>query len=68
VKNKFPKNYTIPYNLACYSAQLNQLEDAQDWFKNAMKIDERIVKRIGIDDSDLKPLWASMGGTLWKRK
>jgi tetratricopeptide (TPR) repeat protein len=63
-KNKFPKNYTIPYNLACYSAQLNRLEDAQDWFKKAMKINERAVKRLAIDDPDLKPLWDSMGGTL----
>lgn len=25
------------------------------------------VKRAAIDDSNLKPLWESMGGTLWNR-
>jgi tetratricopeptide (TPR) repeat protein len=67
-KDKFPKNFTIPYNLACYCAQLNRLEDAQDWFKKAMKIDDRTVQRMAIDDPDLKPLWDSMSGTLWNKK
>jgi hypothetical protein len=30
-------------------------------------IDEQTMKRAAIDDPDLKPLWESMGGTLWKR-
>jgi hypothetical protein len=32
----------------------------------AMNIDENTVKRAAIDDTDLKPLWDSMGGTAWK--
>jgi hypothetical protein len=32
-----------------------------------MAIDERTVQRMAIDDPDLKPLWDSMSGTLWKR-
>jgi tetratricopeptide (TPR) repeat protein len=66
-KEKFPKNWTIPYNLACYSAQLNRLDEAQIWFKKAMAINERIVKYEAIDDPDLRPLWDSMSGTLWKK-
>ena len=31
-----------------------------------MAIDEHTVKRAGIDDPDLKPLWDSMSGTLGK--
>ena len=62
----FPKNWTVPYNLACYCAQLNHLDEAQIWFKKAMAINEHIVKREAIDDPDLKPLWDSMNGTLWK--
>ena len=67
-KDKFPKNCTIPYNLACYCAQLNRLEDAHDWLKKAMKIEERSVKRMAIHDPDLKPLRDSMGEKLWKRE
>ena len=58
----------IPYNLACYCAQLNRLDEAQIWFKKAMAIDEQIVKREAIDDPDLKPLWDSMSGMLWKKE
>jgi hypothetical protein len=32
-----------------------------------MAIDEHAVKRVALDDPDLKPLWDSMSGTLWKR-
>jgi predicted Zn-dependent protease len=66
-KEKFPKNWTIPYNLACYCAQLNRLDEAQDWFRKAMAINEQIVKREAIGDPDLKPLWDSMSGMLWKK-
>jgi tetratricopeptide (TPR) repeat protein len=64
---RFPKVWTIPYNLACYLAQLGRLEECQKWFKMAMNIDENTVKRAAIDDPDLQPLWDSMGGTVWKR-
>jgi tetratricopeptide (TPR) repeat protein len=67
-EDKFRKNWTIPYNLACYCAQLNRLEAAQIWFKKAMAINEHTVKREAIDDPDLKPLWDSMSGSLWKKK
>jgi hypothetical protein len=32
-----------------------------------MAIDENAVKRGAIDHPDLKPLWDSMSGTIWKR-
>jgi hypothetical protein len=64
VADRFPTVWTIPYNLACYCAQLGHLEECQAWFKKAMAIDEQAVKRAGIDDPDLKPLWDSLSGTL----
>jgi predicted Zn-dependent protease len=67
-KETFPKNWTIPYNLACYCAQLNRLDEAQVWFRNAMTINEQIVKREAIEDPDLKPLWDSMSGMQWKKE
>ena len=50
--DKFRKSWTLPYNLACYCAQLNHLDEAQIWFKKAMAINEHIVKREAIDDPD----------------
>jgi hypothetical protein len=32
-----------------------------------MAIEEQTVKRVAIDDPDLKPLWDSMSTTIWKR-
>jgi len=65
---QFPKVWLIPYNLACYCAQLGRLEECQDWFKKAMALDEHTVKQAALDDADLKPLWDSMSGTMWKKQ
>jgi tetratricopeptide (TPR) repeat protein len=63
----FPRVWMIPYNLACYCAQLGRLNESQDWLKKAVAINEQPVKRAAIDDPDLLPLWDSMSGTLWKK-
>jgi predicted Zn-dependent protease len=62
---KFPKDYLFPYNLACYCSQLGELKQAEQWLKKAAAIDKAAVKKIAAEDSDLKPLWDSRGGTLW---
>lgn len=59
---RFPKDWSIPYNLACYCAQLGQIEEAERWFKAAMALDVNTVKRVGIDDPDLEPLWLGIKG------
>jgi len=64
---RFKTAWTIPYNLACYCAQLGRLDECKKWFKRAMSIDEHAVKEAAIDDPDLRPLWDSMSGTRWKR-
>jgi predicted Zn-dependent protease len=65
---KFPKHYLFPYNLACYCSQLGELEQAEQWLKKAAGIDSTAVKKMAADDPDLKPLWESLGGTLWKEE
>lgn len=67
VVDRFSKVWTIPYNLACYCAQLGRLYECANWFHKAIAIDEHSVKRAALDDPDLKPLWDSMSGTFWKR-
>jgi tetratricopeptide (TPR) repeat protein len=68
VKDTFPDNWTVPYNLACYCSQLGRFKDAEKWFKAAMAIDEETVKREAIDDPDFKPFWDSMGGSVWTKE
>ena len=65
---KFPREWQINFNLACYCARLHQFDEATEWFKKAMTLNEKIVQKMGIDDPDLQPLWDSMSGTIWKRE
>jgi hypothetical protein len=62
VAEKFPTVSTIPYNLACYAAQLDRLDGARDWWEKALTIaqanggfDE--IRLMALDDPDLEPLW-----------
>lgn len=65
---KFPGEYLFPYNLACYCAQLHEFDEAKEWFKKAMLLDEKTVQKSALDEPDLKPFWDSMSGTLWKKE
>lgn len=61
--DKFPREPVICYNLSCYACQLRQLEAARVWFKRAMVIGGRDeIKRMGLSDSDLEPLWNEIRG------
>lgn len=53
----------IPYNLACYSCQLGNLDEAWDWLVQAFGTakDEAAIKSMALDDRDLEPLWAEIG-------
>jgi len=67
VAGRFPKDWAVRYNLACYCAQLMEFDAAQEWFKAAMELNEMPVKRMAVDDPDLEPLWQAMRDTSWKR-
>jgi len=55
---KFPRDATIPYNLSCYACQLDQLDEAREWFRVALKIgDKDKLKHMALGDPDLEPLW-----------
>jgi Flp pilus assembly protein TadD len=55
---QFPKESTIPYNLACYCCQLGKLEEARAWLDHAARIRGRMdLRRLALEDPDLKPLW-----------
>jgi predicted Zn-dependent protease len=65
---KFPKHYLFPYNLACYCSQLGEMKEAERWLKKAAAIDNAAVKKIALEDADLKPLWNKLGRTLWEEE
>ncbi len=58
VIGNFPGNASFPYNLACYAAQLGQLELAWDWLLKAFQISPPDkMKELALSDHDLEPLW-----------
>lgn len=56
--SRFPRSTTIPYNLACYHAQLSQLDAAREWLEKAFarSEDPKALKEQALLDSDLKTL------------
>lgn len=55
---KFPNELIVPYNLACYVAQLGQLEAAWEWLLRATKVsDAATILKMALADPDLEPLW-----------
>ena len=54
----FPDDSMIQYNLACYCAQLGQLDAAQEHLDKSYELgDAKQIKLMALDDEDLKPLW-----------
>ena len=48
----------IQYNLACYCAQLGQLDAAQEYLDKSYELgDAKQIKLMALDDEDLKPRW-----------
>ena len=57
VEQRFPKEWTIPFNLACYNCQMERLADAKDCLLRAMEAGGPRIRKMGLEDQDLKPLW-----------
>ena len=54
----FPDDDIIQYNLACYCAQLGELNAAQEHLDKSYELgDAKQNKLMALDDDDLKPLW-----------
>jgi len=54
----FPEEGMIQYNLACYCAQLGQLDAAKEYLGKSYELgDAKQIKLRALDDEDLKPLW-----------
>ena len=57
---KFPDISTIPYNLACYCAQLGGLEEARHWLQQSCEIgNAEMLKMAARCDPDLSPLFVN---------
>jgi predicted Zn-dependent protease len=56
--DRFPKDSTIWYNLACYACQLQKLDKARLWLSRSFQLgDKRRIKEFALRDTDLESLW-----------
>ena len=62
--DKFPKESVIPYNLACYAAQLGRLDEAWERLLKAIETEGDVneIKERALLDKDLEPLWERIRG------
>lgn len=61
VTARFPTVSVIPYNLACYACQMQRLEEARAWLRQAMKVGTaNEIKTMALKDKDLMALWAEI--------
>ena len=57
-ETKFPSDYLIRYNLACYECQSGNLKEAMSWLEKAIDMaGEKDIRLMALDDPDLEPLW-----------
>ena len=55
---RFPDQPMVPFNLACYLAQIGSLEEAWEWYQEAIRRGPAAqVRAQALDDDDLRPLW-----------
>ena len=56
-----PKVAMIAFSLACYASVTGRMEEAKVRLRHAIALDKDI-RRLALDDEDLKPLWDWIAG------
>jgi Flp pilus assembly protein TadD len=54
-------NAMIEFNLACYASVTGRMVEAKERLRHAIELDKE-VRRLALEDEDLKPLWDWIGG------
>lgn len=58
IADKFPQEWLVCYNLACYACQLGNVEEARQWFSRAIEVGNPLeINRLAAEDPDLKLLF-----------
>jgi hypothetical protein len=60
---KFPKDWLIQYNLACYCCRLRAQKRALSFLERACALgDPREIKAMALNDADLREIWDRIPG------
>ena len=58
---RFPREVLVAYNLSCYACQMERLDEARRWLRQAFELgDPQTVKRTALQDPDLAKLHAEI--------
>ena len=58
VADKFPSEWRVAYQLACYSCKVGELKEALRWLEMAMDVAGKTdIRSRALDEKDLAPLW-----------
>ncbi|SPE53331.1 conserved hypothetical protein [Verrucomicrobia bacterium] len=61
VAAKFPEEFLMRYNLACYACRLGDLKEAREWLEQAVALaGAKQIKDLALKDPDLEPLWGEV--------
>jgi predicted Zn-dependent protease len=61
VVDRFPNQYIVPYQIACYCCQAGCREEAKTWLSRAFALtDDKEVKTMALEDRELQPLWENI--------
>jgi tetratricopeptide (TPR) repeat protein len=59
---RFPTDWRIAFNLACYACQLGDRAGAWNWLDRAAELgDAENIKRLALEQPVFQPLWQSLG-------
>jgi tetratricopeptide (TPR) repeat protein len=59
---RFPNDWRIPYNVACYSSKLGDRAGAWNWLDRAIELgDPDTVKSLALDDPNFQSFWHELG-------
>lgn len=65
ILDKFPEEWLMRYNMACYAVQLGHIEEAKNWLNRAYKLgDKKEIDQLVATDVDLEPLRQSRASDL----
>lgn len=58
VADKFPDEWRISYQLACYYCQLGELKAAMEWLERAIDVAGKVdIRAKALDEPDFEALW-----------
>ena len=65
IVERFPDDYLIRYNLACYECQLGNLTEAHGWLLKARNLaGGEEIRFQALSDPDLEPMWSEISRIL----